>query len=146
MKEFNEQVAECMWGPLDGEQWAIPIDSIMVVIQDGDDCKVKITKLLRCGDLPKKYRDDPNVLGWYNFVVEFTPFDDDDDTDGLNVDVRAFHAWYTKRDQISEIVKRQVRETSERVKKERKPGWMLTAEEIDDDYYGDEDPANDWKR
>lgn len=128
-------------GPLDGLEFTTPFNMLIVVmVEIGGGFTSKEVKPLIQGPhrLPKKYRDDPRCLGHYR-RTRF--FNSQKEEYIWTSKYRVRRAFMTK-----EEMDRAIEEMERNNKKNQKPGWMVNADELDQDYYGESDPADDWKK
>lgn len=117
--------AECEMGPLDGEPLTADWGWAVVVLRRGD---AFTTRRIRFGyQLPKKYRDDPAVLGWYTRCRA-----------GITDSGREFYYWRP-------VDPRSLREQHAAAYQPRDDGMFADLDPLwtppDDD-----DPADEWKR
>lgn len=130
-------------GPLDGRALSADWGTAVVVMLDvGKGFAMRLTKPLIDGRLPKRYRDDPQCLGHYVRVRNMLSQTESYLWKSINVVVRSW------KDKLRDDLKRKLIDDLKKLprKKDQKPGWMLNGDELDQDYYGDSDPADDWKK
>lgn len=133
MREINrrafahqpEPPAECEMGPLDGETLTADWGWAIVVLRRHD---AFTTRRLRFAyQLPKKYRDNSAVLGWYVRC-----------RDGRSDDGRVFYYWRP-------VERNSLREQHAEAYQQRGGGMFADLDPLwtppEDD-----DPADDWKR
>ena len=150
------ETGEAYGGPLDGQILEAKYRGVLAVSIKGEGYSIRNTKTVHVKELyggphlPKSFRDNPTCIGYYQLIHDRNHLHRKSGTE-IYFEWRR-NVWTTIKNRNKSFLD-QLRNASDarqqlkdNDKKNQKPGWMISSEELDVDYYGENDPADDWKK